>query len=136
MRLTVTIGREKIVVPGDASRSVAWLISEISWRYASMYPHKDRLIVRELRTYMNGRLHINDQLIDVLKDGDQLIAITGKTIDNNNDDEVKPGDMVLHYHLLELIGEGTYGLVFKGKDTNLNRYYYHCFITHVHSYVR
>lgn len=85
-----------------------------------MHPDKERIVVRELRTHVNGRLYVDDQLIDVVKEGDQLIAITEHR--NNDKREPQPGDMVLQYHLLELIGEGTYGLVFKGKDLNLNRY--------------
>lgn len=73
--------------------------------------------IRELRTSSNHRLDPDDQIIDVLTNNDVVVAITGKTYN----DDVEAGDMVAQYYIHECIGEGTFGRVFKANDLNLNR---------------
>lgn len=34
---------------------------------------------------------------------------------------IKPGDLLLHYHLLEPLGQGGGGIVWRALDTRLNR---------------
>jgi hypothetical protein len=66
--------------------------------------------IRELRTSSNHRLDMDDQIYDVLHSNDIVVAITGSALSGSDQDEVKPGDMINQYYLIEQIGEGTFGM--------------------------
>lgn len=66
----------------------------------------------------NIRLDNEDQIFGVCKEDESLIVILGI----GTEKEVGPGDMINQYYLSNLIGEGTYGRVYKAHDLNLNRH--------------
>ena len=66
----------------------------------------------------NVRLDNEDQIYSVCKDDERLIVILGV----GSESEIGSGDMIKQYYIEKLIGEGTYGRVYKAHDLNLNRF--------------
>jgi serine/threonine protein kinase len=118
MRLTVQIGRDKFRIPVESYRTLGWLQSEIIKRWEARH-RGEYLNIKEIRTENNIRLDPDDQIIEVCKEDEILIVIISSSL---NDIEVQIGDMLMQYYLIELIGEGTFGRVFKAHDLNLNRF--------------
>jgi len=117
MRVTVEVGNERMRIPVDeGSKTMAWLQAQICKRWEKQ--HGELLRIKELRTRDNIRLDNEDQVFAVCKEDEVLVAVLGTGIAK----EVGVGDMINQYYLTRLIGEGTYGRVYKGRDLNLHRY--------------
>jgi serine/threonine protein kinase len=117
MRLNCHVGHEKLRISIDEIATLATLSEEIVRRWARTHDG-EKMSLAELRTIDNVLLDKMDRVGDVLRDDETLVCVTGRS----QTEECRVGDMILHYYLTSLLGEGTYGMVFKAHDLNLNRY--------------
>eukprot|EP00455_Lapot_gusevi_P006744 TRINITY_DN12894_c0_g1_i6.p1 TRINITY_DN12894_c0_g1~~TRINITY_DN12894_c0_g1_i6.p1 ORF type:complete len:416 (+),score=47.69 TRINITY_DN12894_c0_g1_i6:72-1319(+) len=116
MRINAAVGDKLFRIGcGDGAQQVGWLQGELVRRYQKK--HGVTLRVRELRTLSNVVLDPDDQIFDVLKDNDTVLAVLIE-----GQEFVQPGDMFQsRYFVVRKLAEGTYGEVFIAKDLNLER---------------
>lgn len=118
MLVTVSVGGGlKMRIPcGNGSQRVGWLQSEVIRRWAAR-KDGDVLRILELKTINNASLDPDDQIAEVLRDEDTVIAVL-----KTSSDRVMVGDMFAHrYYVTGVLGEGTYGHVFRARDLELER---------------
>jgi serine/threonine protein kinase len=111
------LGHEKFRISVEPNATLATLSEDIIKRWARTHGG-EKMDLAELRTTDNVLLDKMDRVGDVLRDDETLVCVTGRS----QTEECRVGDMILHYYLTSLLGEGTYGMVFKAHDLNLNRY--------------
>lgn len=94
----------------------SWLSEEIVRRWKRQHAG-EFLALHELRTIDNVRLDPSDSIGNTLRDDETVICLLATETQS-----VRCGDMLVHYYLMDLIGEGTFGKVFRARDLNLNRH--------------